>query len=140
LDPDKYDQKQGRYGAPYSAYRLHPNHIDAIMKSRLYERSQEREMARSVAFEGYNTTLGAPKGEEDTVDAMHAFDNGSAITSCWELSPFEMEEVLRTGRIYLTIMSRTVFPSFIGGEMQTRDITSNCGKCFPRQIKKVKTI
>jgi hypothetical protein len=61
-------------------------------------------MARAVKFEGANRVLGAPKGVEN-LEPLHTFTNGSCSVSCWELEPEELAEVVRTGRVFLSVMS-----------------------------------
>lgn len=58
------------------------------------------------------TTNGVLKGNSDNVFDLPVTnltysDGVPAVESCWELSPEEIEEVKRTGRIYFICFGRT---------------------------------
>lgn len=47
------------------------------------------------------------KGEQDNGDKI--------LISCWKLSPEELEEVQRTGRVWLRIWGHVQPPVYVGG-------------------------
>lgn len=59
-------------------------------------------MAKPVEFEEQTQLLNPHPDDVDTVIPLPIhFDGVKTITSCWELSPAELAEVSRTGRIWL---------------------------------------
>lgn len=85
-------------------------------------------MADAVDFTGSNMVLRAPSGEEDRVSSLHTFTNGSCSVSCWQLSEEEIEEVRRTGRVFVSIWSgRTQPPVFVGSEDAVRNLVVDYG-------------
>lgn len=84
-------------------------------------------MGHPVEFKGSNGVLGAPRGAEN-VDALPVFRNGVCCVSCWQLSPAEVEEVARTGRVFISVFAgRTQPPVFAGGEEETRELIADYG-------------
>lgn len=55
---------------------------------------------RPVKFEEANVVMKAPPGEEENVFDMPAFRDKGNIVSCWELTDEEVEEIVKTKRIY----------------------------------------
>ena len=53
-----------------------------------------------VDFSGSNAVFGAEQPEYLPLPALLSSDGRA--TSCWQLDPAEVAEVVRTGRIYLT--------------------------------------
>lgn len=91
-------------------------------------------MAAPVDFTGTNLVLNPPDGEEDRVSAMRAFTNGHVVVSCWELTPEEIEFVVRTGRIFVAQWSgKTIFPTFVGDARSTRALVADYGRTIPQQ-------
>lgn len=88
-------------------------------------------MAYAVDFEGSNIVLRAPEGRDDVSD-LHVMRNRGMVVSCWELEPQEVEEIIRTGRIFLSIMGPTMAPAFVGTGEVMRDFTAEYG-VLPRQ-------
>lgn len=86
-------------------------------------------MGRPVSFPGANRTLGPPAGaDEISVSAMPIFGNGAHCVSCWELDPDEIAEVLRTGRVFLTVVSGPSQPPvYVGCEEDTRRLVADWG-------------
>ncbi len=77
-------------------------------------------MGFPASFDESNQVLSAPKGREDEVDALSVFvgedANGEQIcVSCWKLTAAELDEVNRTGRIWLGITGVTMPPAWISG-------------------------
>lgn len=84
-------------------------------------------MAQAVDFPGSNMILKAPDGVENVSD-LHTYTNGACSVSCWQLSPEELAEVARTGRIYLSVFSgRSQPPVFVGGEGEVRGLVVDYG-------------
>lgn len=88
-------------------------------------------MAYAVNFVGSNVTLLAPPGRDDVED-LHVMRNRGMVVSCWQLEPEEVDEVLRTGRIFLSVMGATMAPAFIGSGEVMRNFTADYG-ALPRQ-------
>jgi hypothetical protein len=85
-------------------------------------------MASAVSFPGANMVLRAPAGQEETVSDLHTFTNGLCSVSCWELSPEELAEVSRTGKVFISIFSgRTQPPVFVGDEEAVRSLVVDYG-------------
>lgn len=84
-------------------------------------------MGEPVEFAGANTLLGPPNGAENIV-AMHVFRNGTCCVSCWRLRPEEVAEVMRTGRVFVSVFAGpTQPPIFVGGEQETRELIADYG-------------
>jgi hypothetical protein len=86
-------------------------------------------MGQPVEFDGINRVLGPPSGSDSVkVLPMSIFTNGVCCVSCWQLTPDEIAEVNRTGRIFLSVFSGgTQAPVFIGSEQSVRDIIADYG-------------
>lgn len=91
-------------------------------------------MAQPVNFKGANVVLKAPPGQEETCGDLHVFRNRSSVVSCWQLDPAELEEVARTGRIYLAIRGPTQPPAYVATESEMRAMTAEYG-LMPKQEK-----
>lgn len=85
-------------------------------------------MGTPIDFHGANVTLLPPAGD-DTVAPLHAYRNGRTIVSCWQLSPEEIEEVIRSGgKVWLSIDGRlTAPPAFVGSEGAVRQLNADVG-------------
>ncbi len=89
-------------------------------------------MGRGVDFGGSNTVYKAPEGREDVAD-LHAFANGKCIVSCWELDDAEIEEIVRTRRVFLSSFSgRVLYPSFVGSERAVMSVVADYGPIWKR--------
>ena len=63
-------------------------------------------MADPIPFDEMNLTLNAPEGEEENVDAMPAYTDGTHCISCWQLSPEDLERLKENGgKIWLWVWS-----------------------------------
>lgn len=92
-------------------------------------------MAQAINFAGSNFTFKAPEGRDDIGD-LHTFrqPNGPANVSCWKLTKEELEEISRTGEIYLSVMSGGVFyPSFVGSLTTVRSVVVDYGVIWDRK-------
>jgi hypothetical protein len=84
-------------------------------------------MAETIDFPGTNMKLLAPGGSEN-VGELNTFTNGYCSVSCWRLTPAEIDEVVRTGCIFVSILSgRTQPPIFVGGEDEVRGVVVDYG-------------
>lgn len=84
-------------------------------------------MGDPVFFHGANTRLGPPPGAENVGD-LYTFTNGYCSVSCWQLSPAEIDEVNRSGRIFVSILSgRSQPPVFVGDEDSVRGVVVDYG-------------
>lgn len=90
-------------------------------------------MAYAVNITGANVTFRAPKGEEDRVSDLSVFRNRGGLISKWRLTPEEIEEVRRTGFVYLNIMGQGMPPVWIGSESEMRAFSLDYGGVLPSQ-------
>lgn len=91
-------------------------------------------MAEAIRFEGANFVFKAPPEREDVSD-LHTFrqHGGPSNVSCWRLSPEELEEVNRTGCVWLSVMSGPMFhPAFVGAESVVRSVVVDYGPVWKR--------
>ena len=89
-------------------------------------------MGAPTHFEGANVLMKAPQGAENVQD-MFVFRNVHACVSCWELSPDEIAEINRTGRVYLSVLMGGVQPPvFLGSEDTVRSVVIDFGPIWPR--------
>lgn len=85
-------------------------------------------MAQPVVFPGANTNLTAPVGQEETVNALPAFRNGTTVTSCWRFTPDELRAIFETGCVFVTTWSGiTTYPLYVGSEDTTREVVAEHG-------------
>lgn len=66
-------------------------------------------MAVPTSFDGENGVLNAAPGDEHAVDALNVYQGPLscghlATISCWKLEKHEVDELLKTGRIWLYVM------------------------------------
>lgn len=72
-------------------------------------------MADPVGFEGADFTFCAPPGTEETIRDLHVFKAEDHTASCWRLTQEELEEVNRTGVVWLRIMGHAMPPVYVSG-------------------------
>lgn len=90
-------------------------------------------MADPTHFHGANRTFKAPQGSENVGD-LDTFVNGHAIVSAWKLRPEELEDVIRTGTVFVSSMSgQVLFPMFIGSEETVRMVVADTGPVWERK-------
>lgn len=89
-------------------------------------------MAMAVNFEGANLILRAPKGQEETCNDLHVFRNRRMVVSCWQLDAAELEEIARTGCVYLSVAGPTHPPLYVATETEMRAFTAEYG-LMPKQ-------
>jgi hypothetical protein len=79
-------------------------------------------MAVPASFDESNAVLGKPSDmTHDQCEALSIlrvqYEDGTPVVySCWKLTPAELEEINRTGRVWLGIVGVTMPPAFIAGE------------------------
>lgn len=72
-------------------------------------------MAVPVAFAEANVVLGPPDGSDDVVHLPVRRLDGTLV-SCWRLTPAEIEEIIVTGVVWLSVWGReTQAPVLVSG-------------------------
>lgn len=90
-------------------------------------------MAYGVDFTGTNITFGPPAGRDD-VASINAFRNSGSVVTCWQLSEEELDEVKRTGKVFLSVLyGGALVPVFVGSSETVRDLVADYGGTFPKQ-------
>lgn len=77
-------------------------------------------MAELRYFPEANATLQAPPGRDD-IRELPIHQHSAWSISCWQLSEKEVEEVARTGIVWLHVMGNTHPPVYVGGERPFRE-------------------
>jgi len=78
-------------------------------------------MAFPASFDESNAVLARPAGmthqQCEPLSVLRAVDGDGIpiVISCWKLTKEEMEEVQRTGRVWLGIIGQTMPPAWIDG-------------------------
>lgn len=84
-------------------------------------------MGTPVKFSGYNVNLMPPLNSEN-IAAIPVFNNGVCTVSCWELSDEEVAEIVKSRRVFLTVLfGKTSPPVYVGSEQAVRDVVSDYG-------------
>lgn len=79
-------------------------------------------MAYPASFDESNAVLGRPPGMTDeecsplSILRTLTADGQPIVVSCWKLTADEMDEVKRTGRVWLGIHGETMPPAWIAGQ------------------------
>lgn len=86
-------------------------------------------MSKPIDWYGKNKILKAPKGTtEEQVQDLHVFNNGVVSVSRWQLSEKALNEVLKTGCIFVSCLSgNTQPPIFIGSHDEVREVAVDYG-------------
>lgn len=85
-----------------------------------------------VKFEGCNAVFSAPEGRDDVSD-LPLFRGPIANVFAVELTNSEHAEYMRTGHIYVSILSgATFFPVYVGTESTVREIAADYGPVWKR--------
>lgn len=67
-------------------------------------------------FEGSNGVADTPPGvDPDKIQPLYVYRDGAAILSCWRPTAEEMEEIKRTGRIWLWVLGSKMMPVALTG-------------------------
>lgn len=92
-------------------------------------------MGYATSIEGGNVVLKAPKGDEETCNDLHVFRNRRMVVSCWQFEPAELEQIKRTGKVFLAVNGFTQPPVYLAGEDEMRAFTAEYG-VLPKQTEK----
>lgn len=75
----------------------------------------------AASFDQANSTLGPPRGlGEDDVTSLRVWrgsyeDSQPVVISCWKPTRAELDEIERTGRVWLHIWGATMPPALVSG-------------------------
>lgn len=69
-------------------------------------------MGIAVDFKGTNITFTAPEGNQE-VRSLKAYTNGSTVVQCWQFTKEELEEIQRTGKVFITLPVRCQLTAII---------------------------
>lgn len=84
-------------------------------------------MGIAVDFKGTNITFTAPEGNQE-VRSLKAYTNGSTVVQCWQFTKEELEEIQRTGKVFITLLCGVNLPPlFIGTEEDVRSVVADYG-------------
>lgn len=82
----------------------------------------------------WNFVFGPPPGEEERVGTLRVFitvtpdqQHITSITSCWELTDEEIEEIVRTRRIMMNTMGGGLSAHYIAPESKMREFVTAFG-------------
>ena len=69
----------------------------------------------STSFKESNHVLDTPKGSQINCDALSVFvgqtdDQTPVVVSCWKLTKDEIDDLLKTGRLWCIIVGQTMPP------------------------------
>jgi len=82
-------------------------------------------MGYGVDFEGSNRLY---KGNGEDVADLPVFSNGVALVTCFELSDEEVDEIVRTRRVYHGVLSGgRLYPHLVGSRDSVRSVLADYG-------------
>lgn len=86
-------------------------------------------MGHGIKWECANAAYAPPPGvSEDQCSTLHVFRNKHCIVSCWELTPEELKEIARTGRVFLSVWSAgQLAPTLVGSESVVHAVVADFG-------------
>lgn len=88
-------------------------------------------MGTPVKFPGMTHDFGPPPGREEDVGRLPCFLNGTCVVSIWDLSNAEIDEIVRTRRVAVSVMSgTTVLPLYVGSESSVRGVVVDYGRVW----------
>lgn len=90
-------------------------------------------MGFGAPLKGHNRVFTAPRGEEERVQSLEVFDNGTCLVAAWELTDEEILAITKSKRIYISMWTRGLPPHFVGSESLVRMLTSDFGQPLPKQ-------
>lgn len=100
-------------------------------------------MANPTDFAGSNINMLAPRGEEERVTAVRAFQNGQCCVTCWELTDQERKSIAEGGNIFLSVYGMITAegiagmpPVFLATESIMREHVAQFGDTFPKDTSK----
>jgi hypothetical protein len=78
-------------------------------------------MMEPIAFKEKNDVLGPPPGKAGEITTLPIYrshpghPNGPFHISCWKATPEELEEINRTGVVWVHIIGQTTYPIALSG-------------------------
>lgn len=89
-------------------------------------------MGTPIEFAGKTHVFTPPKDSDgvpdDRIGALPAYSNGQHIVSCWIFSKEELLEIIRTGKVFVAVLSKTtLYPMFLGSENSVREQIADAG-------------
>ena len=94
-------------------------------------------MSHGIDHPAWNFTFGPPAGEEERVGAIRVYvtvnpsqQHITSVTSCWELSDADIEEIVRTRRIMMNTMGGGLMAHYIAPESKMREFVTAFGKTW----------
>lgn len=92
-------------------------------------------MGITVDFKQSNLDLAPPTTEDgtpdDRVSTVRGFSNGIAVVTAWQFTPEEIEEINRTGVVFLSLLCGDhVPPMYVGSESAVRSLVQDFGGGF----------
>lgn len=88
-------------------------------------------MGIPVDFKGSTHNFGPPVGREESVGRLPCFLNGVNVVCAWELSDEEIEDIVKTRQVWVSMMTgMQVFPVYAGSEKTTAAVVIDTGKIW----------
>ena len=94
-------------------------------------------MGQGVDHPKWNFTFGPPVGEEDRVGTLRVFitttpdgKHMTSVTTCWELSDSEIEEIVRTRKVMFNSLGSGLAAHFISSESIMREFVTAYGRTW----------
>ena len=88
-------------------------------------------MANPVDFDGVNFTFNATPEMRGVVKDLHVCKTEFGSISCWRLTQAELDEVARTGVVWLTVAAHGMVPVHVSGAAQVVDASGNPARAEP---------
>ncbi len=82
----------------------------------------------AASFDESNHVLARPQNmtaEECEPLSVHVSDDPPVVISCWKLTKEELEEINRTGRVWLWIWGRTMPPALLTIQSPFTQVTAH---------------
>lgn len=99
-------------------------------------------MAQGIDHPHWNFTFTAPRGEEDRVGDLRVFitvapgpapagrPHITSVTTCWELTDSDIEEIVRTRKVMMNCMGGGLPAHFISGPESMREFVTAFGRTW----------
>ena len=89
---------------------------------------ERNKLGNGVDFKGTNKTY---RGNGNDVADVNVFTNGKCIVIAHELSDEELEEIVRTRKVFSSSLSGSVlYPIFVGSESAVRSVVVDYGNVW----------
>lgn len=80
-------------------------------------------MAVPTSFDESNHVLDPPPGVQvEACAPLSVFVDGKHVISCWKLTQAELDEVNRTGRIWLWLWGKTMPPAYVSPDYPFKQV------------------